>query len=93
MPPSSLENSIRRAPALQAGKQIYQILPEPSQPDQKQQVATKRSKPFFSFLFAFLSQFAEIFRDFHYVSTTVEAKRFLVQIRTDGARAGPNLKP
>jgi hypothetical protein len=54
-----------------AGKQIYEILPEPTQPAKKQQVVTKPSKPFFSFLFASFSQFAEICRDLYYVFTTV----------------------
>ena len=50
-------SSAGRAPALQAGNQICQNLPEPTQTAKKQQVVTKPSKPFFSFSFALLSQY------------------------------------
>ncbi len=46
-------------------------MPEPTQPAKKSQVLTKPSKPFFSFLFAFLSQFSPICRDLYYVLTTL----------------------
>ena len=60
-----------RPPACKAEKQIYKILPEPTQPAKPQQVVTKPSKLFFSFLFALRSQFAEICGDLYYVITTV----------------------
>ena len=41
------------------------------QPAKQEQVVAKPSKRFFSFLFASLSQFAEICRDLYYVFTTV----------------------
>jgi hypothetical protein len=50
-------------------------LPEPTQTAKKQQVVTKPSKPFFSFLFALLSQFAKIRLNFHYVFIMVQPER------------------
>jgi hypothetical protein len=47
-------------------------LPEPAQPAKKWQVITKRSKPFFFFLFAFFSQFTRICRELYYAFTTFD---------------------
>jgi len=59
-----------RASGYEAGNQICEILPEPTQPAKKQQLVAKLGKPFFSFLFAFPLQFAEICGDLYYVFTT-----------------------
>jgi len=64
-------------------------LREPTQAAKKQQLATKPSKPFFSFLFALLSQFAKIRRDLYYVFTTVRASAFEAETshRTGGEKS------
>jgi len=58
------------APACKAVNQIYQILPEPTQTANKQEVVTKSSNSFFFFLFAFHLKFTGIRRDLCYVFTT-----------------------
>jgi hypothetical protein len=54
---------------LQSGKPQLLNLAGADATAKKRQVVTKRSKLFFSFLFAFVSQFTGICRDLYYVFT------------------------
>jgi len=56
-------------------------LPEPTQTAKKQQLVAKPSKRFFSFLFALLSQFARICRNFHYVFITVQPEEARLKVK------------
>ena len=61
-------------------------MPEPTQTAKKQQLVAKPSKPFFSFLFALLSQFTRICRNFHYVFITVQPEKARVKDSKRDAR-------
>jgi hypothetical protein len=66
---------------------FYQILPEPTQPAKKEQVVTRRSKPFSSFLFTHYSQFIPICRELYYVFTTEGGKLLSRQKSTEQAKS------